>query len=114
VYHDWQIAPILVFKLSFQSKLKTIGALMDPSQTYTIVTVAVLAVIILLVLYISISRKEKMLTPLTDVALAFVLSGFLFSNNLSIGYTLLGIGAVIAVIDVFLRLWKKKPKNAGG
>jgi hypothetical protein len=65
------------------------------------VSIAVLALIALLVLFRGKSGKENRLTPLAGLALGFVLAGIIFGDDRFIGYSLLGIGVTLAVIDIF-------------
>lgn len=74
---------------------------MNISQMYIIVAIVVLAVIAILVFVVGKKGKEKRLTQLASFAFAFVLAGILFSDNKLIGYGLMGIGVILAVIDIF-------------
>ena len=73
---------------------------MDASQIYIASSIVVLAIIAVLVFVFNKNTKEKRLTPLAGLAFAFVLAGFLFGQERLIGYGLLGIGVVLAVIDM--------------
>ena len=74
---------------------------MNISQMYIIVAIVVLAVIVLLLFVVGKKGKEKRLTPLASFAFEFVLAGILFGDNKLIGYGLMGIGVILAVIDIF-------------
>ena len=76
---------------------------MNVSQIFIAVSIAVLACIALLVFLIGKSRKENRLTPLASLAFGFVLAGILFGDDRLIGYSLLGIGVILAVIDMLKR-----------
>ncbi|MHC4535618.1 MAG: alpha/beta hydrolase family protein [Planctomycetota bacterium] len=78
------------------------------SQIYIVVSIAVLAVIALFVVFKGKSRKENRLTPLAGFAFGFILAGILFGDDRLIGYSLLGIGVILAGIDMF-----KKSKSNG-
>ena len=43
------------------------------------------------------------LTPLAAIAFAFVIAGIVFGDNRAVGYSLLGIGVVIAVADIVVK-----------
>jgi hypothetical protein len=73
---------------------------MNTSQIYIAVSIAVLAVVALLVFFVSKNRKENRLTPLAGLAFGFVLAGILLGNDRLIGYSLLGVGVLLAVIDM--------------
>ena len=81
---------------------------MNTSQIYIAVSIAVLASIALLVLLTGKSRREDRLTPLAGLAFGFVLAGILFGDDRLIGHSLLGIGVILAVIDIF----KKSKSNS--
>ena len=76
---------------------------MNVSQFFIAVSVAVLACIALLVFFMGGSRKENRLTPLASLAFGFVLAGILFGDDRLVGYGLLGIGVILAAIDMLRR-----------
>ncbi len=80
---------------------------MNTSQIYIAISIVVLAAIALLVIFLGKSRKENRLTPLAGLAFGFILAGIIFGDNRLIGYSLLGIGVIIAVIDIFIKLKSK-------
>ncbi len=47
------------------------------------------------------------MTPLTGLAFGFILAGIIFGDDRLIGYSLLGIGVILAVIDIFKKLKSK-------
>ena len=77
---------------------------MDTSQIYIAISIVVLAVIALVVILLGKSKKENRLTPLAGFAFGFILAGIIFGDNRTIGYSLLAIGVIIAVIDMFKKL----------
>jgi hypothetical protein len=79
---------------------------MNPSQIYIAISIVVLAIIAML-FFVSKGRKEKRLTPLASLAFGFILAGILFGDNRLIGYGMLGIGVILAVVDMFNRLRSK-------
>jgi hypothetical protein len=76
------------------------GNQMSTSQIYIALSIAALAMLAVLVLVIN-KRSQKKLTPLAGLAFGFVLAGSLFSEDRLIGYGLMGIGVLLAVIDIF-------------
>ena len=74
---------------------------MNTSQIYIAVSIVVLALIALVVLFRGKSRKKNRLTPLAGLAFGFILAGIIFGDDRFISYSLLGIGVILAVIDVF-------------
>jgi len=76
---------------------------MNTSQIYIAVSVAALAIVAVLVFFLGRRRSENRLTPMAGLAFAFILAGILFGDDRFIGYGLMGIGVVLAVIDIFNR-----------
>ena len=77
---------------------------MNTSQIYIVIAVVVLAVIALLVFLAGKSGKDKRFTPLAGLAFAFILAGIIFSDDRLIGYSLIGVGVVLSIIDIFRKL----------
>lgn len=75
---------------------------MSRSQAYIALSITALAMLAVLVLVIKKSPQKK-LTPLAGLAFGFVLAGILFSDDRLIGYGLMGIGVLLAVIDIFIQ-----------
>jgi hypothetical protein len=73
---------------------------MNISQIYIAVSIVVLAAIAVLVFLVGKNREKKRLTPLASLAFAFVLAGILFGDNRLLGYGLMGIGVLLAVLDI--------------
>ena len=80
---------------------------MITSQIYIAISIVVLAIIAILVFFVNKNKKDKKLTPLAGLAFAFVLAGVIFSNDRLIGYSLMGIGIILAVIDIFKKSKKE-------
>lgn len=76
---------------------------MNISQIYIIVSVAVLAVVAVLVFFKGGRRNENRLTRLASLAFAFIVAGILFGDDRMIGYGLMGIGVVLAIMDIINR-----------
>jgi len=75
---------------------------MNPSQIYIAMSIIVLAIIALLVFFgnKNKNKKEKKLTPLAGLAFGFILAGIIFGDDRLIGYSLIGIGVILAIIDI--------------
>jgi uncharacterized membrane protein YjgN (DUF898 family) len=73
------------------------------SLAFIIVSIVVLAVIAVLVFLVRGKRAQNRITPLAGVAFAFVLAGILFGEDRLIGYGLMGIGVILAVVDILNR-----------
>ncbi len=80
---------------------------MITSQIYIAISIVVLAIIALVVFFVNKNKKDKKLTPLAGLAFGFVLSGIVFGDDRLIGYSLMGIGIILAVIDIIKKSKKK-------
>ncbi len=76
---------------------------MGASQVFVLASIGVLALVAVLVLFVSRGRRENRLTPLAGLAFAAVVSGIVFSDDRLVGYSLFGLGVVLAVVDAFNR-----------
>ncbi len=81
---------------------------MNTSQVYIALSIAILAVVALLVFFVRRNGRENRLTPLAGLAFGFVLAGIFFGEDRLIGYGLLGVGVVLAVVDMV-----RRSKNRG-
>ena len=79
------------------------------SSTYIIISIVVLAVIAILV-FLAKRNTGKRLSPLAGLAFAFTVAGIVFGTNILIGYGLIGVGVILAVIDI-VQSWKNKQKK---
>jgi hypothetical protein len=77
---------------------------MNISQLYIFISIAVLLIIAVLVFFIARNQKEKKLTPLAGLAFGFVLAGIVFGEDRIIGYSLMGVGVILSVIEMIRRL----------
>ena len=81
---------------------------MDAPQTYIIIAIILLAIIVALVFLVKKNKRVPKLTPLAGLAFAFILAGILFiEQGRLVTYSLMGIGVAIAVIDIIIKLKKK-------
>jgi hypothetical protein len=80
---------------------------MNTSVAYIAVSIAALAIIAVLVLFVSRGKRETKLTPLAGLAFGFVLAGIFFGDERLIGYGLMGVGVVLAIVDIFNRSRKR-------
>jgi hypothetical protein len=80
---------------------------MNSSQIYIAISIIILAAIAVLVFFVNEDKKGKKLTPLAGLAFAFVLAGIVFGDDRLIGYSLIGVGVIIAVVDIIKKLKSK-------
>ena len=82
---------------------------MSISQIYILISIVVLLIIVILVFFVKKNKNEERLSPLAGLAFAFVLAGIVFGDDRLIRYSLIGIGVLLAIIDIFKKS-KKKPR----
>jgi len=82
---------------------------MNTSQIYIILSIVVLVIAAVLVFVVSRNKtgKDTTLTPLAGLAFGFILAGLFVGGSRFVGYGLLGIGVILAVIDMINKLKKK-------
>ncbi|MBA7504858.1 hypothetical protein ES706_03516 [subsurface metagenome] len=77
---------------------------MNESQIYIVIALVALAIIAMLLIFMNKSKKQKRLSKLAGLALLFVISGIVFGDDRLIGYSLIGVGVLLAVIDIINNL----------
>ncbi len=80
---------------------------MNASQIYIVMSVVALAVIALFAFLARRGKKDRKLTPLAGLAFGFILAGIIFSDNRLFSYSLIGVGVILAIIDIFKKLKSK-------
>lgn len=78
---------------------------MDGSQIYILIAVIVLASIFLILL-LTRKKRRKPLSALASFAFAFMIAGIAFGENRLLGYGLIGMGIILALIDI-VRQYRK-------
>ena len=73
---------------------------MNASLVY--ILIAILILVLLVVQFAIIARRpvSRTLTPLAGLAFGFILAGIFFGQNRLLGYGLMGIGILLAIIDI--------------
>jgi hypothetical protein len=74
------------------------------AQTYIIIAIITLAIIIGLLILTKKTRSESMLSPLAGLSFVLIITGVIFGENQIIGYSLMGAGVLIALIDIVKKL----------
>ncbi len=83
---------------------------MNASQIYILISVIVL-VIIMIVLILTRKKMQKPLSKLATLAFLLIIAGIIFGENRLIGYSLMGVGVILAIIDIVKKLKKPSVKN---
>ena len=73
---------------------------MNESQIYLVISIMVLAIIAILVLYAKKNKKDEKLSKLGGLSFACIIAGIVFGENRLIGYSLIGFGVILAIIDI--------------
>ena len=77
---------------------------MDVSQIYLIISIVVLAVIALLLFVAGRNKPKGGISKLAALAFACIIAGIIFGENQLVGYSLIGVGVILAVIDIYSRM----------
>lgn len=73
------------------------------SAVYVAIAIAALAFIFAVLWFGGGARRAKRLTPLAGLALGLVFGSILFGGDPLIGYSLIGVGVALAIVDILLR-----------
>jgi len=72
---------------------------METTSVY--IVIAIIGLLVLPALYFAIHKKqETKISRMAALAFAFIISGLLLSRKELVGYSLLGVGLVLAIIDI--------------
>jgi hypothetical protein len=87
---------------------------MNPSAIYILFAISIFAIIALILFFLKKDRKEKRLSRLAGVSFAFIIAGIFFGENRLAGYGLIGVGVILAIIDMIQKLGQnsKSKRNA--
>ena len=69
------------------------------SQLYVAIALVVLAIVAVLVVRANKSRKQR-LSKIAALAFFLIIAGIVFGENHLIGYSLIGSGVVLALVDI--------------
>jgi hypothetical protein len=78
---------------------------MTAAELYIALSLVILAIIALAAMYTRISKRPKHPpSKLAMVAIMLVISGIIFGENRYIGYSLLGAGVLLSILDILKNL----------
>jgi len=80
---------------------------MTSSQIYILISIIALTGI-MVVLILTRKKMKKPLSLLAGLAFAFIIAGIVFGESRLIGYNLIGVGVVLAIIDIVKKMKAKK------
>jgi len=69
-------------------------------QIYIAISIGALAIIAGLMIFLRKKKPEAKLSPLAGLSFAFIIAGIIFGENRLVGYGLIGIGLLLALIDI--------------
>jgi hypothetical protein len=81
---------------------------MDETQIFIVISLVILAIIALLVVLANRHKKDTKLSKLAILAFLFIISGIVFGDDRLLGYGLIGVGVLLAVIDIIRKLREKE------
>jgi len=73
---------------------------MNAPMPYIVIAITALLILAILAYASFRSGRPQRLTPLAGLAFAFVLAGILFGEDRFVGYGLMGVGVLLALIDI--------------
>jgi hypothetical protein len=79
---------------------------MNTTQIYILISIVALAAVAIFMFVAFRNKKVQRLTPLAGLGFGCIVAGMFFGEERLIGYSLLGIGVVLAIIDII-----KRPKT---
>jgi len=74
---------------------------MDNYQVYIIISILILAIIAILMVFVIKNKPGARLSKLTALAFAFIIAGIIFGEDRLVGYSLIGIGVILALVDIY-------------
>lgn len=76
---------------------------MEASPVYIVVSILVLAQFAVLIWFPGRGKPEKGLSKLAALSFACIIAGIIFGENRLVGYSLLGIGVLCAIVDIYYK-----------
>ena len=77
------------------------------TSIYIAISIIALLIITALVFFVKKNKKQKRLSTLADLSFIFVIAGIVFSDDRLIGYGLISVGIILAVVDIIMKSKKK-------
>ena len=76
---------------------------MNTSLAFILVSIIIILIVAVLVFFVSKNKSENHLSPVAGLAFGFIVAGILFGENRLIGYGLMGVGVIVAIVDIFMK-----------
>jgi amino acid transporter len=81
--------------------------MLNLTPVYIAISIITLLIIAALVLFVKKNKKQKRLSTLAGLSFVFVIAGIVFGDDRLIGYGLIGVGIILAVVDIVMKSKKK-------
>ena len=80
--------------------------MVNTPEIYIAISIVILAVIALLVIFTIKKKKQKQPSKLAMLGMTLVVLGIIFGDDRLIGYSFIGTGVLLSVIDIIKNLKK--------
>jgi hypothetical protein len=81
--------------------------MLNLTPMYIAISIIALLIIAALVFFVKKNKKQKRLSTLEGLSFVFVIAGIVFGDDRLIGYGLIGVGIILAVVDIIMKSKKK-------
>ncbi len=79
---------------------------MNPSQIYIAIAIVALAIIAVAILRKNKNKPQEKLSVWSGLAFGFIFAGIIFGEIKTVGYSLMAIGGILALIDIIRKMKK--------
>jgi drug/metabolite transporter (DMT)-like permease len=81
--------------------------MLNLTPMYIAISITALLIIAALVFFVKKNKKQKRLSTLAGLSFVFVIAGIIFGDDRLTGYGLIGVGMILAVVDIIMKSKKK-------
>jgi len=81
--------------------------MLNLTPMYIAISIIALLIIAALAFFVKKNKKQKKLSTLAGLSFVFVIAGIIFGDDRLIGYGLIGVGIILAVVDIIMKSKKK-------
>lgn len=78
------------------------------TPAYIIISIFALLIIAAMVFLSKNGKKKSSLSQLAGLSFVFIIAGIFFSDDMLIGYSLIAIGIILALMDIVMKSKKKQ------
>ena len=80
---------------------------MSDMQLYILMAIVILALIVVFKVFVLKKRLPAKMSRLAGIAFVLIIAGMAFGDQRLLGYSLMGAGVLLALVDI-VRQWRKK------